>query len=337
MNYQHKYLKYKSKYLEKKYGYRVNFKIDNNNNDLDYKQKYLKYKSKYLDIKYGGAGATVAKPQAHAPAPKPLPHTPAHTPAPKPLPHTPSPPIVAHTQVPVPKTGALPAHTPTPAQVQAPKTGAPPAHTPGPAPAPAQVPASKTGAPPAAITVHISAGPGPGPGPATPAAAPAEKPKKSILKSIGKAILNFIVGKKGKLTDKNINDKLKLIFASLLTLSNEEISEGQREQLKQLNEEILTMTNIELCGSLANNNKNENLKKMISITINSEIDKIDKKPVRNSNMLTILETSLKNAVEPFRFINEASKEALKPCLQKAINIVLPQYDKDYYDKHYMPK
>jgi hypothetical protein len=57
MNYQNKYLKYKSKYLEKKYGrqFRFRYKIDyENDNDLDYKQKYFKYKSKYLNIKYGG-------------------------------------------------------------------------------------------------------------------------------------------------------------------------------------------------------------------------------------------------------------------------------------------
>jgi hypothetical protein len=81
MNYQYKYLKYKSKYLEKKYGRQFTYKIDYNNDDLDYKQKYFKYKlkyggtrklkvdynnnfdyqqkyfkykSKYLDIKYGG-------------------------------------------------------------------------------------------------------------------------------------------------------------------------------------------------------------------------------------------------------------------------------------------
>ena len=57
MNYQYKYLKYKSKYLEKKYGrkFRFTYKIDyDNDNNLDFKQKYLKYKSKYLDIKYGG-------------------------------------------------------------------------------------------------------------------------------------------------------------------------------------------------------------------------------------------------------------------------------------------
>jgi len=56
MDYQQKYLKYKSKYLEKKYGrkFRLRYKIDNNN-DLYYKQKYFKYKSKYLDLKYGGA------------------------------------------------------------------------------------------------------------------------------------------------------------------------------------------------------------------------------------------------------------------------------------------
>ena len=61
MNYQQKYLKYKSKYLEKKYGHCVKFKIDNNNNDLYYKQKYLKYKSKYLDIKYGGETSIQAR------------------------------------------------------------------------------------------------------------------------------------------------------------------------------------------------------------------------------------------------------------------------------------
>ena len=58
MNYQHKYLKYKSKYLEKKYGrkFRFRYKIDYDNY-LDYKQKYLKYKSKYLNIylKHGSA------------------------------------------------------------------------------------------------------------------------------------------------------------------------------------------------------------------------------------------------------------------------------------------
>jgi hypothetical protein len=55
MNYQHKYLKYKSKYFFKKYGrqFRFRYKIDYEN-DLDYKQKYFKYKSKYLNIKYGG-------------------------------------------------------------------------------------------------------------------------------------------------------------------------------------------------------------------------------------------------------------------------------------------
>lgn len=55
MDYQQKYLKYKSKYLEKKYGrqFRLRYKIDNNN-DLYYKQKYFKYKSKYLHLKYGG-------------------------------------------------------------------------------------------------------------------------------------------------------------------------------------------------------------------------------------------------------------------------------------------
>ena len=53
MNYQDKYLKYKSKYLKKKYGhnYIFKYKIDYNNNDLYYKHKYLKYKSKYLDLK----------------------------------------------------------------------------------------------------------------------------------------------------------------------------------------------------------------------------------------------------------------------------------------------
>jgi hypothetical protein len=61
MNYQYKYLKYKSKYLEIKYGYRVKFKIDNNNNDLYYKQKYLKYKSKYLDIKKQQKGGVFGK------------------------------------------------------------------------------------------------------------------------------------------------------------------------------------------------------------------------------------------------------------------------------------
>ena len=312
MNYQHKYLKYKSKYLEKKYGYRVNFKIDNNNNDLDYKQKYLKYKSKYLDIKYGGAGATVAKPQAPAKSAAPPPVKPLTPVPPAPAKVAAPQPVKPPTPVPAPKTGAPPAHTP------APKTGAPPAHT------PAQVPAPKTGAPPAAITVHISAGPGPGPGPTTPVPV-AEKPKKST----GKAILNFVFGKKAKLTDKNINDKLKLIILSLLSLSTE-------QQIK-IDEEI--MTGITPCGNLAKNNNNKNLddNRMISIGINTEIDKLDKKPARNSNMLTILETSLKNAVEPFRFINEESKKKLIPCLQEAINIVLPQYDKDYYDKHYMPK
>jgi hypothetical protein len=55
MDYQHKYLKYKSKYLDIKYDHRFKFiyKIDYDN-DLDFKQKYFKYKSKYLDIKYGG-------------------------------------------------------------------------------------------------------------------------------------------------------------------------------------------------------------------------------------------------------------------------------------------
>jgi hypothetical protein len=57
MDYQHKYLKYKSKYLDIKYDHRFKFiyKIDYDN-DLDFKQKYFKYKSKYLDIKYGGTG-----------------------------------------------------------------------------------------------------------------------------------------------------------------------------------------------------------------------------------------------------------------------------------------
>ena len=57
MNYQYKYLKYKSKYLEKKYGHIQIFSYKYN--DFDYKQKYLKYKSKYLDIyfKYGGSKA----------------------------------------------------------------------------------------------------------------------------------------------------------------------------------------------------------------------------------------------------------------------------------------
>ena len=58
MNYQQKYLKYKSKYLEKKYGrkFRFRYKIDYDN-DLYYKHKYLKYKSKYLNIylKHGSA------------------------------------------------------------------------------------------------------------------------------------------------------------------------------------------------------------------------------------------------------------------------------------------
>jgi hypothetical protein len=54
-------------------------------------------------------------------------------------------------------------------------------------------------------------------------------------------------------------------------------------------------------------------------------------------MQTILETSLKNAVEPHRFINQESKNNLKLCLETAINTVLPQYDKDYYDKYYIPK
>ena len=55
MNYQDKYLKYKSKYLEKKYGYIQIFSYKYN--DLNYKQKYFKYKSKYLNIKYGGVSA----------------------------------------------------------------------------------------------------------------------------------------------------------------------------------------------------------------------------------------------------------------------------------------
>jgi hypothetical protein len=63
MDYQHKYLKYKSKYLYLKSGntsvdkhkleFRFKFKIDDEN-ILDYQHKYLKYKSKYLDIKFGG-------------------------------------------------------------------------------------------------------------------------------------------------------------------------------------------------------------------------------------------------------------------------------------------
>ena len=67
MNYQQKYLKYKSKYLQIKYGHNkifsYSYKVNYDNNDLDYKKKYLKYKSKYLDIKYGGANLalTVAK------------------------------------------------------------------------------------------------------------------------------------------------------------------------------------------------------------------------------------------------------------------------------------
>jgi len=63
MNYQHKYLKYKSKYLEKKYGnrFRLRYKINYNNDDLDYKQKYFKYKLKYLDIKQQfGSGKLIA-------------------------------------------------------------------------------------------------------------------------------------------------------------------------------------------------------------------------------------------------------------------------------------
>ena len=57
MNYQYKYLKYKSKYLDIKYGHSIILKIDydiDNDNDLYYQHKYLKYKSKYLDIKLGG-------------------------------------------------------------------------------------------------------------------------------------------------------------------------------------------------------------------------------------------------------------------------------------------
>jgi len=67
MNYQYKYLKYKSKYLEKKYGRKFRYKIDNDNdNDLDFKQKYLKYKSKYLDIKYGGETTIEARDRKQA-------------------------------------------------------------------------------------------------------------------------------------------------------------------------------------------------------------------------------------------------------------------------------
>jgi hypothetical protein len=71
MNYKQKYLKYKSKYLEKKYGRQFKLKIDYEN-DLDYKQKYLKYKSKYLNIKYGGtiaAGLAVKVASTLAPPP----------------------------------------------------------------------------------------------------------------------------------------------------------------------------------------------------------------------------------------------------------------------------
>ena len=56
MNYQHKYLKYKSKYFLKKYGHIQIFSYKYN--DFDYKQKYLKYKSKYLDIKYGSGNGS---------------------------------------------------------------------------------------------------------------------------------------------------------------------------------------------------------------------------------------------------------------------------------------
>ena len=80
MNYQQKYLKYKSKYLQIKYGhskiFSYSYKVNYDNNDLDYKKKYLKYKSKYLYIKYGGVDTamaakialTGAKLVAHSPA-----------------------------------------------------------------------------------------------------------------------------------------------------------------------------------------------------------------------------------------------------------------------------
>ena len=79
MNYQQKYLKYKSKYLQIKYGHNkifsYSYKVNYDNNDLDYKKKYLKYKSKYLYIKYGGVDTAMAAKIALTGA-KLVPHSP---------------------------------------------------------------------------------------------------------------------------------------------------------------------------------------------------------------------------------------------------------------------
>jgi len=259
MNFQHKYLKYKSKYFEIKYGHIQIFKYKvNNDNDLEYKQKYLKYKSKYLDIKYGGVGpsilgklaAVVTKALAATPVPAPAAATPAAA---------------------------------TPAHAHAATAAAKP--TPTPAHAHAHAPAAT------AATAAT----------ASPARAPQDKKTKV----------------KKPLKDKSINTELKNLIA--LLLSTEPIKIG---------EEI--MTAIKPCG----------IQKLeISQGINREIENFnDKKPpvpVRDSNMKTIIETFLKDAVEPHRFINKESKEILELCLEKGINDVLSHYDNDYYYNHYL--
>ena len=334
MDYQQKYLKYKSKYLEKKYGHIqiFSYKIDNNN-DLDYKQKYLKYKSKYLNIKYGGAGP--AKPA-----------TPAVTPAAKPV-------------TPAAGKPATPAAAPaaaTPAKVAAPT--APAKVAPGkPATPPASTPAGKPATPPASAKVAAPTAPATkAPAPATKAPAPATKapataagptdkaapkePKKSMfskLINVASSIKNAVVDKKAKtpLTDININNKIKFLISNLI--NGYEISHD----------------NYTVNGGIENTKGCDTYfpKQGINLSIielfNKEIDQLTiKKIILNTekNLVDMLTASL-NKVNPLVASITKPKEEnyiknienTKDCLLMKIAYVLNEYDNFYYKNHYMPK
>ena len=365
MNYQQKYLKYKSKYLEKKYGHIqiFSYKIDNNN-DLDYKQKYLKYKSKYLNIKYGGAGPAKPATPAVTPAAKPVtpaagkPATPAAaapaaaTPAKVAAPTAPAKVAPGKPATPPASTPAgKPATPPASAKVAAPtapatkapapatKAPAPATKAPAPASAKAVAPATKAPAPASAKAVAAATkAPATAAGP-TDKAAPKE-PKKSMfskLINVASSIKNAVVDKKAKtpLTDININNKIKFLISNLI--NGYEISHD----------------NYTVNGGIENTKGCDTYfpKQGINLSIielfNKEIDQLTiKKIILNTekNLVDMLTASL-NKVNPLVASITKPKEEnyiknienTKDCLLMKIAYVLNEYDNFYYKNHYMPK
>jgi hypothetical protein len=262
MNYQHKYLKYKSKYLEKKYGHIQIFKYKvNNDNDLNYKKKYLKYKSKYLDIKYGGIGSgSQSSAIAFALLPRDVRYAfrgaellgsmlstgtqliaqkattvaPAPAPAPAPVP--------AAKPTPTPVPAAKPTPTPVPAAKPTPVPAAKPTPTPVPAAKPTQVPAAK----PASVPVTAAK---PAPVPAakpTPAAATPAAASTTLFSKFGNKIGNL--AKSAGTMISNLNSKPTFIAdamrAHMVRNQNDSRSEPDTRNYYKTNNDMIFKTTI---------------------------------------------------------------------------------------------